>query len=670
MRMLPHRLLVPLGTCAALLGACVSTEPIPYEYDRDADDAQGSDIGALDALDRRDTNDETSRDVAPDDGTDDALGDTARDSGTDPTDAADDGSGLRPNSPPTAVVPPSATAWVEVPFTLDGSASFDPDPGDVIVEYRWNLDDGRTFLGATRDVLFDTEGDFGGALTVTDGNGASHSASFSVTVTEKPPGPTAIIGPDDAVATVGVPFGLDGSASSSPDGAIVTWDWTVTDPSGAVVAELEGANPVHTFTSAGPHAVQLAVVDDSGSRGGAEREFYAGVPPLARIEVTPDPPEERMNILLSGSASTDADDAIVAYAWRLPDGTETTGLTTTFTTTTPGTLTFALRVTDEHGLEGTTIREVEVVPSTLANLPPLCDLGPARTLVVGEAAALDATCTDSEGAVATIAWDFDDGGTAEGARVFHSWASAGIYTVTATATDELGAEAAYTVVVTVTQPLRSPVAAFTWSPTTVAPGTPASFDASATSDPDGDAIIEYRWDFGDGSSTEFGPTPVHVFGTAGTYTVTLDVLDARGSTGRATRTITIDCAPACLAGNYRVLPLDAELDATGYCADGSTSITVSPQTCAIGFVGTSMTMQCGADIFYGTLSGRTFDLALYVAGGFDAWCGTYSVSHRIRGTFVTDTRWEGTALLVYAFDDFACYGCDFDPYLTTGTRLP
>jgi PKD repeat protein len=53
------------------------------------------------------------------------------------------------------------------------------------------------------------------------------------------------------------------------------------------------------------------------------------------------------------------------------------------------------------------------------------------------------------------------------------------------------------------------------------------FDGSGSSDPDGNLPLAYLWSFGDGQ-TDTAATPLHVYGTAGSYTVTLTVTDAGG----------------------------------------------------------------------------------------------------------------------------------------------
>jgi len=58
-------------------------------------------------------------------------------------------------------------------------------------------------------------------------------------------------------------------------------------------------------------------------------------------------------------------------------------------------------------------------------------------------------------------------------------------------------------------------------------GEPIAFDATGTSDPDGDALA-WEWDFGDGAIAT-GATAQHGYTQAGLYTVTLMVTDARGA---------------------------------------------------------------------------------------------------------------------------------------------
>jgi len=64
------------------------------------------------------------------------------------------------------------------------------------------------------------------------------------------------------------------------------------------------------------------------------------------------------------------------------------------------------------------------------------------------------------------------------------------------------------------------------------------FDASSSSDPDGQ-IIDYHWDFGDGSKGT-KETVTHTYGTSGSYKVKLTVRDDGGKPDTMTSTITLE----------------------------------------------------------------------------------------------------------------------------------
>lgn len=75
----------------------------------------------------------------------------------------------------------------------------------------------------------------------------------------------------------------------------------------------------------------------------------------------------------------------------------------------------------------------------------------------------------------------------------------------------------------------TPQAQFTATPRFDYPPLVVSFDANASSSPNG-AIVSYEWDFGDGASS-VGVTAEHTYTEKGVYTVTLVITDSSGKTG-------------------------------------------------------------------------------------------------------------------------------------------
>ena len=96
------------------------------------------------------------------------------------------------NRPPVAqfsMTPATPMVGQTVSFT---STSFDPDPGDFIVQHLWNFGDGTTALGPTVFHAYTMPGTYQVTLTVTDNHGASSVAAQTITVlgTQPPPPPT------------------------------------------------------------------------------------------------------------------------------------------------------------------------------------------------------------------------------------------------------------------------------------------------------------------------------------------------------------------------------------------------------------------------------------------------------------------------------------------------
>ncbi len=141
---------------------------------------------------------------------------------------------------------------------------------------------------------------------------------------------------------------------------------------------------------------------------------------------------------------------------------------------------------------------------------------------------------DPDGEVVSHSWNFGDGQTGAGKKIFHTYTKRGSYVVTLTVKDNDGLPGIAQAAVRVSDP---PLARFTMTPSRgVAPLT-VRFDASASRDPDG-SIVLYAWDFGDDSSGT-GKITSHTYPEDDDYTVTLEVFDNVGISSLTSRTLKV-----------------------------------------------------------------------------------------------------------------------------------
>ncbi len=89
---------------------------------------------------------------------------------------------------------------------------------------------------------------------------------------------------------------------------------------------------------------------------------------------------------------------------------------------------------------------------------------------------------------------------------------------------------------------RAPVASLSASVVDGMAPLEVTFDGSASSDPDGEALA-FQWDFGDGTPAAVGAAPApHSYTTPGQYTAVLTVADLEGETATASAVITVRAA--------------------------------------------------------------------------------------------------------------------------------
>ncbi len=266
------------------------------------------------------------------------------------------------NNSPTADAGGPYTGNVGQSITLDGSGSTDPDAGDSIVSYEWDIDNDGQYDDATGvTVQYTWNSVYSGTvgLRVTDSFGDTDTDQASVLISELPNNsPTADAG-GPYTGNVGQSITLDGSGSYDPDSgdSIVSYEWDI-DNDGQY-DDATGITVQHTWNSAHNGTVGLRVTDSFGETDTDQTS----------ISITADEPENNppvadangpytgtvgQSITLDGSSSYDPDsgDSIVSYEWDIDnDGQfdDATGITTQYTWNSVHNGTVGLRVTDSFG---------------------------------------------------------------------------------------------------------------------------------------------------------------------------------------------------------------------------------------------------------------------------------------------------------------------------------
>ncbi len=238
--------------------------------------------------------------------------------------------------------------------------------------------------------------------------------------------------------------GFSGAGSFDPEGGALAYSWNFGDGASGT-----GLSPAHLYTAPGSFLATLSVSDPAGGVGVANVPVVIpNAAPLASFSAAPLAGKAPLVVSFDATASSDADGDGLAYAWDFGDGATGAGATTSHTYTTPGAYTATLGVADPFAATGTHQLGVTV---GAPNQPPLAIASAApRPASTGFPVAFDASASsDPDGAIASYAWSFGDGGNAAGPAPSHSYATPGSYSASVTVTDDEGAASVAAVLVSV-----------------------------------------------------------------------------------------------------------------------------------------------------------------------------------------------------------------------------
>ena len=337
---------------------------------------------------------------------------------------------------------------VEVSFY--GSNSTDSD--GVIESYRWKAN-GEVFSQQTVLTSSFSTGIYTIELTVTDDDGDQGVDQFVLTVVDPDNSPPVA---DAGSDSFGIDADLDGeklivldaSGSTDDDGTIVSYAWFVDDT--LIGTEVE----INQVFSLGQHLVTLKVTDDDGVNGTDEITVIVNQLPTADagedlvIEDMDSNGSEQVS--LDASNSSDPDGTLVSYLWSVADTDIGSGetLNTTFNV---GAHEIVLTVEDNFG--STATDSLTVFVARLDNLAPIADAGEDIESYANEGLdrltiQLDgSSSSDSDGTIHSFRWLKDNEVIATGSAPTVTF-SVGVHELQLEVTDNEGAKASDTVVIT------------------------------------------------------------------------------------------------------------------------------------------------------------------------------------------------------------------------------
>lgn len=371
--------------------------------------------------------------------------------------------------------------------------------------WRWQFGDGETSEEMSPRHVFDAPGTYKVQLDGQDSTGASKSATKEFVVRTGYIRPVAKFALP--VQTIGV--GMELTLTDQSTGTIESRVWDMGD--GTVI---ENPAAKHAYGKAGTFTVSLTVSGPAGSS--TAKEDLVVKPAMLSFSVRPTHP-------LDGNPVTFVNESLGDYRdwkWDFGDGKTSNEKNPQHTYTEPREYVVKLTAIGPCGDPEETSKTLTVVSSAVA--PEAKFLLQIATIEIGESISLS---HESTGTITKVEWDMGDGTILSGDKVEHRYAKPGEYTITLTVSNEADSDST-SHTLTVRDMYREPTIAF--GVRGEVRGT-APFEITIDNRCGG-SIRTFRWDFGDGSTSDDREPRAHAYTKPGKYTISLTVVDQKDQT--------------------------------------------------------------------------------------------------------------------------------------------
>lgn len=406
------------------------------------------------------------------------------------------------NQAPTANAGPAQRVPVGVAAALDGSKSSDPDQDKL--SYRWTVNERPTEsrAGVTSDSLVSTSltpdvaGRYVVGLEVSDGR-LSSSTTVEVMANHAP---SISVQAVPARLKLGDTLNLDASSSSDADGDKLSFSWIVEQsPEGskALLGNANTSRPSFLPDRSGAYLLSVAAYDGLATSI-TRLSFKVNTPPVAAIAPQAEVIGLGTAFTLDAGTSSDADNDPLSYRWTLvsaPPGSTAqpvslAGSRSFLIPDLTGTYTVGLRVSD--ALEESPVTQISFVAAAFPKLSVTSNF----PLIPGEIMELDGSVSsDPAGRPLTYEWSVaatPEGATAsiaspQSAKSNLVATTAGTYQIKLTVNNGWLSKSLVVPVEVDNRPTTR-----VKFPRYAKQGESVVFDASESSDPDGDAL-SFSW---------------------------------------------------------------------------------------------------------------------------------------------------------------------------------
>jgi gliding motility-associated-like protein len=385
----------------------------------------------------------------------------------------------------------------------------DQSTGNV-TQWLWLFGDGGTSGDQNPIYEYQDTGYFDVTLIVWN-NGCPDTIKFTNYIHVKPPiavfTPSFVCGNPRQIIFTDQSIGAD------------QWTWNFGDGATATVP-----SPVHTYADTGTYIVSLTVVNISTGCDYTTTRTIKIVNEKANFFANDTVICKGSTVFFNSVGSIPAN--ITAYDWSFGDGATGTGASAAHTYMQAGTYDVQLIITDIAGCKDTLNKPLYIrVNGPTADFASAVPGSCLNSAVVFN----DGSVTDGTHAIQQWIWNYGDGNsdTLTAPPFQHTYAGAGIYTVSLKITDSEGCADSITKASLLI--ISKPIANFGTPDTVSCPNKPINFTNQSTG-----PGLTYVWYFGDGT-TSTADNPVHSYTLDGNYTIKLVIVDQYGCTDSITK---------------------------------------------------------------------------------------------------------------------------------------